>query len=420
MIDQSVLSCGVRLLTERMPDVRSATIGIWADVGSSLEVPSQRGISHLVEHMLFKGTARRSAREIAETMDGVGGTLNAFTDKESTCYYAHVVDRHVPLAIDVLADMFLHSAFAPEELAREVGVILDEIKMYDDSPDEIVHDLFTRTLWRGSDLGEPTIGYAETVSGLDADDLRAHMRRHYAPDAVVVTVAGNVEHDAVVRAFEERFAAFSGAVERIRPSSPELTPASVVRTKETEQAYVMVGTRGLRATDDDRYALALLDTVLGGGMSSRLFQEIRERRGLAYSVYSFQQSYREAGLIGVYAGTSPENAQECIDVIVSQIREIAKDGVRPDELTLAKEHLKCNLTLSLESTSARMMRLGRNELTFGRQISTEEVEAAVDAITVDDCARVGAELFDPATLGLCLLGPLDEGAIRFDPHRAVA
>ncbi len=420
MIDQTILACGVRVLTERIPDVRSATIGIWADVGSAIERPARRGVSHLVEHMIFKGTPTRTARAIAEQIDGIGGDLNAFTDKETTCYYARVMDRHVSLAIDTLSDMFLHSLFDPAELEREQSVVLDEIKMYDDSPDEILGDLFARTMWRGSQLGEPTIGYAETVAALRADDLRDHMRRHYAPDAVIVAVAGNVEHHAVVALLEQRFAAFRGRAERVVAETPLLTPAVAVRRKETEQAYVMFGARGLRAAHEDRYALAIADTVLGGGMSSRLFQEIRERRGLAYNVHSFEQTYRAAGLFGVYAGTSPENVQECVDVIVDEVSLLARNGVTAAELALAKEHLKGSLTLSLESTSARMMRLARNELVFGRQITTEEVETAIDGTTLDDVARVAQTLLAPESFGLCVLGPFDESDIRFEPRSAAA
>ena len=292
MYRKSTLPSGLRILTESMPAVRSATIGIWADVGSSAESREQRGISHLVEHMLFKGTQRRTAREIAETMDGVGGNLNAFTDKEATCYYAKVIDRHVPLATDVLADMFLNSTFDPHELPKEQKVVLEEIKMYDDSPDELIHDLFLQTMWTGANLGEPTIGFADTVERFVPDDLRAHMGRHYAPNAVVVAAAGNVDHDRFVELVEKEFATFRGACVLPEAEAPSTTPDRLVRHKDSEQAYVVVGTRGLSVRDERRYALSLLDTILGGGMSSRLFQEIREKRGLVYTVYSFQAAYR--------------------------------------------------------------------------------------------------------------------------------
>ncbi len=409
---------GVRVLTESMPYVRSASLGIWADVGSAAEGHEQRGISHVVEHMLFKGTARRSAREIAETMDGVGGNLNAFTDKEATCYYAKVIDHHVPLAIDVLADMFLNSTFAPDELAKEQQVILEEIRMYEDSPEELIHDLFVRSMWEGSNLGEPTIGYAETVARLTSDDLRAHLRARYAPNTVVFAAAGNVDHDAIVALVEKSFGQYGGEAARPVAERPVLTPTMLVKRKDTEQAYVMLGTHGLSACDERRYVLSVLDTILGGGMSSRLFQEVREKRALAYSVYSFQQPYRDAGLFGVSAGTSPERVGECVEVIASELATFAERGPSEGEVALAREHIKGSLTLSLESSSSRMIRLGRNEFNLGRQIAIEEIEACVDAVTAQEVGALARELFEPSTLGLCVLGPVDDAEIRW--HRNAA
>ncbi len=411
MYQKTTLPSGLRILTETMPSVRSATVGIWADVGSAVESREQRGISHLVEHMLFKGTQRRTARQIAETMDGVGGNLNAFTDKESTCYYAKVIDRHVPLALDVLADMFLHSLFDAEELAKEQKVILEEIKMYDDSPDDLIHDVFLQTMWQGSNLGEPTIGFADTVVEVTPADLRGHMSAHYAPNSVVVAAAGNVDHDRFVELVCEEFAGFNGLCGLAQPERPETTPATNVRHKESEQAYVILGTRGIDVRDERRYALSLLDTVLGGGMSSRLFQEIREQRGLVYSVYSFQAAYRAAGLFGVYAGTSPQNVQACIDVVVEQFARVRDIPIAQDEFELAKEHIKGNLTLSLESTSSRMLRLGRNELALGRQVTPEEIEARIDAVTSGEVQELARDLLVEENLGLCIIGPVDEGAI---------
>jgi len=408
---KTTLANGVRVITETMPYVRSASLGVWADVGSAAERHEQRGISHLVEHMLFKGTQRRTAREIAETMDGVGGNLNAFTDKETTCYYAKVIDHHVPLAIDVLADMFLHSTFDADELAKEQSVVLEEIRMYDDAPDDVIFDLFTRTMWQGSNLGEPTIGYAETVSALTPGDLRAHLRAHYAANAVVFTAAGNVDHEEIVGLVERAFGGLAGCAKLPVPERPPVTPQTLVRTKDTEQAYIVLGARGLGATDERRYALSVLDTILGGGMSSRLFQEVREKRGLAYSVYSFQQNYRDAGLFGVSVGTSPERVQECVDVIASELAEYARTGPTRAEIALAKEHIKGNLTLSLESSSSRMMRLGRSEFAHGRQFAIEEIEARFDAVTYDDVAELGREILVPGALGLFVLGPLDAEAI---------
>jgi predicted Zn-dependent peptidase len=413
MYKKTILANGLRVLTETMPGFRSATVGIWADVGSASEPHERRGISHLVEHMLFKGTPRRSARQIAETMDGVGGNLNAFTDKETTCYYAKVIDRHLPLALDVLTDMFLHSTFDPGELDKEQKVILEEIKMYEDAPDELIHDIFLQTMWGGSNLGEPTIGFAETVVAVTPDDLRSHMRSHYAPNSVIVAAAGNVDHDRFVELVFEEFKDFAGTCAISAPEEPATTPGRHVREKESEQAYVVLGTRGVTIRDDRRYALSVLDTVLGGGMSSRLFQEIREKRGLVYSVYSFQAAYRGAGLFGVYAGTSPGNVQSCVDLIVAEFDRIKAEPIGRDEFRLAQEHIKGNLTLSLESTSSRMIRLGRNELALGRYVSTEEVERRIDAVTPEDVAELARELLTDDNFGLAIVGPVDELKINF-------
>jgi predicted Zn-dependent peptidase len=411
MYKKTTLPSGLRVLTEAMPGVRSATVGIWAEVGSAVEPHKRRGISHLVEHMLFKGTPRRSAREIAETMDGVGGNMNAFTDKETTCYYAKVIDRHVPLALDVLSDMFLHPLFDPQEFAKEQQVILEEIKMYEDSPDDLIHDLFLQTMWSGSSLGEPTIGFEETVLAVNPQDLRSHMRAHYAPNSVVVAAAGNVEHDRFVELVGERFAEFEGSCVLPVPESPATTPARHVRFKDSEQAHVVIGSRGLDVADERRYALSVLDTVVGGGMSSRLFQEIREKRGLVYTVYSFQAAYRRAGLFGVYAGTSPKNVQSCIDLIVEQLAAARSMPIGNDEFRLAQEHIKGNLTLSLESTSSRMIRLGRNEFALGRHVDSEEVDRRIDAVTPDEVQELARELLIEENLGLTIIGPVDESAI---------
>lgn len=282
MIRESLLPGGVRLLTETMPHVRSATLGIFAEVGSSEEPPEHRGISHLLEHMLFKGTSRRSARRIAEEMDAVGGNLNAATDKELTVFYAHVMDKHLPVAVDVLSDMFLHSLLDADELRKERDVVLEEIKMYDDSPDEVINDTFTRTLWHGANLGDPTIGFAQTVSAIDREALAAWHRERYAPGTVLIAAAGNLEHDELAARLGEVFGSLSGSAVAPRPEEPVFHGAVTITHDDTEQAYVMVGMPGLSMRDERRYTLSVLDTILGGGMSSRLFQEVREEIGRAH------------------------------------------------------------------------------------------------------------------------------------------
>jgi predicted Zn-dependent peptidase len=411
MIRESVLPGGVRLLTETMPHVRSATVGIYAEVGSSAEPPQRRGISHLLEHMLFKGTARRSARRIAEEMDAVGGNLNAATDKELTVFYAHVIDRHLPVAVDVLADMFLHSKLDAEELRKEREVVLEEIRMYDDSPDEVINDLFARALWRGAHLGDPTIGYAHTVSAIDRETLAAWHRDRYAPATVLIAAAGSLDHDDLAERVGAAFAGFAGPAVTPEPERPAFHGGVEVTRDDTEQAYLMLGMPGLSMRDERRYALSVLDTILGGGMSSRLFQEVREERGLAYEISSFQQAYRNAGLFGISAGTSPDRLQECIDVIVDQVDLLVERGVTDEEVTRAREHLKGNMTLALESTSSRMSRLARNAIVHGRQISTEEVEQRFDAVEAAEVNALARELFG-GERGLCVLGPLGPQDVR--------
>jgi predicted Zn-dependent peptidase len=418
MIRESVLPGGVRLLTELMPHVRSATLGIFAEVGSSEEPAGQRGISHLLEHMLFKGTARRSARRIAEEMDAVGGNLNAATDKELTVFYAHVMDKHLPVAVDVLSDMFLHSLLDADELRKERDVVLEEIKMYDDSPDDVINDAFARTLWRGANLGDPTIGFASTVTAIDRETLAAWHRERYAPGTVLIAAAGNLDHDELATRLGEAFGNFSGSAVAPIPEQPVFHPAVNVTHDDTEQAYLMLGMPGLSMRDERRYTLSVLDTILGGGMSSRLFQEVREERGLAYEVSSFQQAYRSAGLFGVSAGTSPERVQECIDVIVDEIDRLVDGGVTDEEVARAREHLKGNMTLALESTSSRMSRLARNAIVHGRQISAEEVEQRFDAVETATVNELARELF-ATERGLCVLGPLEPDAVRLRRPNAV-
>ncbi len=414
MYRKTTLPSGIRVVTERMDSVRSASLGIWANIGSAGERAPRRGISHLVEHMVFKGTEKRTAREIAETMDGVGGNLNAFTDKEATCYYARVIDHHVPLALDVLSDMLRRPLFAPNDIAKEQRVVVEEIKMYEDSPSEHVHELFLRQMWAGSSLGDPTIGFEETVVALDAAALREHLADHYAPNALLVCAAGNVDHDAFVEHVQTQFEGYAGVSPTPVPQAPMALPQSRIFEKDIEQAHVVLGVQGLSVRDDRRYVLSVLDTLLGGGMSSRLFQEIREKRGLVYTVYSFQNGYLGSGLFGIYAGCSAENVQPCIDVTMEQLALLRTHRVSDAELLLAKEHMKGSLTLSLESTSSRMMRLGRNEYAFGRQIATEEIEAAIDAVTADEIIELSSELFAEERVGLCVLGPVDHAHLVSD------
>ncbi|HME82023.1 MAG TPA: pitrilysin family protein [Candidatus Eremiobacteraceae bacterium] len=404
----TMLRNGVRVITEHMPLVRSASLGLWVGVGSSHEAAPLRGISHCIEHMLFKGTRSRSARDIAEFMDSVGGNLNAFTDKETTCYHARVVDSSVDVTLELLGDMFLNSAFDPMELRKEQQVILEEIRMYDDSPEEVAHDLFIRSVWAGSPLGEPTIGYEETVTAVTQEAIRSYMRERYTPGSVVLTAAGNVDHEAITALAQDLFGEMKGDTVPADPPQPQFTPASVVRRKDCEQVYLLFGVEGTSAKDDRRYPLTLLDTILGGGMASRLFHEIREKRGLAYSVYSSHNPYRNAGLMTISASTSPKNAREVVTLVREELSRMAQHGVTDDELTRAKQHVKGGLLLSLESTSTRMLRLGRSELNVGRHVPAQEIIERIDAATKEQVEALAATLFSPERVALTAVGPVDE------------
>ena len=416
-VGRTVLDNGIRVVTERVPYVRSVAMGVWVSVGSSHEDAAQRGMSHCIEHMLFKGTRTRSARDIAETMDSIGGHLNAFTDKETTCFHARTVDTHAPLALEILADMLCRSAIDPVELAKEQQVILEEIKMYDDSPDEVSQDLFVRSAWGGSPLGEPTIGYAQTVSAITRESALAYMAAKYVPANVVVTAVGNLEHDAFVAEVRRRFGEMRGAAPHADAKAPIFRPVSVVKARDCEQVYVLVGAEGTNAADERRYVYSVLDTILGGGMASRLFQEIREKRGLVYSVYSAHQMYRAGGLFTIAAATRPKNAAEVLALVRAEIASLAADGVTADEVARAKEHLKGGLLLSLESTSTRMLRLGRTELVAGRPVPPNEVIEKVDAVTKEQVDAAARSLFGQGRLALTVLGPVDE---RFEAQVRLA
>src|ERR1700674_882194 len=405
---KTVLPNGIRVLSERIPHVRSASVGLWVGVGSAHEEPAARGISHCIEHMLFKGTPTRDAQQIAELMDSVGGHLNAFTDKESTCYHARVVDVHAPLTMDVLADMFLHSNFDPAELRKEQQVILEEIRMYDDSPDEVSHDLFIRSVWAGSPLGEPTIGYEQTVRAITKESIVRYKASRYSPNAVVICAAGNVDHTAFAKQIETLFGGMRGGGPPEDPAKPEFQAVTVVQPKDCEQVYLLFGAEGFSARDDRRYAVSVLDTILGSGMASRLFHEIREKRGLAYSVYSSHTPYRTAGLFTISATTGPDNAAEVVTLVRNELARIVQDGALEAEAARAKEHLKGGLLLSLESTSTRMLRLGRSELSLGRYLAISEVIERVDAVTLDDVNNLARMLFAPGRTALTVVGPVSE------------
>lgn len=404
--NKTTLENGVRILTEKVPAVRSVAIGVWVDVGSRDENEENSGISHFIEHMMFKGTTHRSAKQIAEELDAVGGQLNAFTTKEYTCYYAKTLDEHFDLALDLLSDMLFHSKFAQEDIDREKNVIIEEIKMYEDAPDELVHDLFAKTIWQDHALGKPIIGTTEIVSNMTREKIVDYMSRYYVPGRMVVSVAGNIDEAAVLERLKPVFGTLQGEDLINRKFIQPLASAqSDCRKKDTEQVHMVLGTPGLSLDHQDLYTVQVINTILGGGLSSRLFQEIREQRGLVYTVYSYHSSYHDSGLFGIYAGLSKKNVNQTMELILKEIKDIKQNGVTTEELKRAKDQLKGNLLLSLESVNTRMSRLGKSELYLGRVLSPEEIVDKVNQVTEEEIITVARALFKEAHFSLAAIGP---------------
>jgi predicted Zn-dependent peptidase len=414
--ERTTLDSGLTVVSQKMTEVRSASVGFWFDVGARDEPDRLAGTSHFLEHLLFKGTERRSAKQIADEFDAVGGDVNAFTGKEATCYYARVLDDDLPMAIDVLSDMMTNSLIDPDEFESERRVILEEIAMHEDAPDELVHDLFYRQMWDGHPLGRPVLGYNETISEVTPDQVREYWMERYGPANMVVAAAGNVEHGWLVATLEEALSDRSGR--RTLRSDPPPSPQQGVHVfrRPTEQAHIVIGTEGVQRSHEDRHALAVIDTVLGGGMSSRLFQEVREKRGLAYSVYSYRSLFADTGAFAVYAGTTPQNARTVVDLVFEQVESLKRDGITDAELKRAKGHLKGSLVLSSEDPGSRMNQLGRQQLTLGEIRSIDEQIARFEEVDMDDVRRVIGSIFGSGTYRVTIVGPFDEDA--FDRYAA--
>ena len=405
---KTVLNNGLRILTDKVSDMRSVSMGILVKAGSGDEAPIEAGISHFVEHMMFKGTPTRSAFEIAREIDSVGGKINAATGKESTMYYCVILDEHMDVAVNVLSDIFLNSLFDPKEIDVERGVILEEIRMYEDTPDELIHDIFAETILGGHPMGRPTIGTFETVGGLKREGMLSYTGRMYRPENILITVAGNVEHEEVVSKFEPVFGPLKAGVPRAKIEPISFQRAVKVKKKKTEQVHLCLGTRAISQLDEDRYAFIALDNVLGGSMSSRLFQEVREKKGLAYSIYSYVNPYRDFGFFAVYAGTSMANYNKVIDIVSDELRKIKKEGITDEELKRAKEFVKSSLVLGLESTSSRMGWSARSEFYYDRVLLIDEVFAEVDKIGRDDIIRLANKYFTDDSLSLTMIGDFKE------------
>ncbi|GAB3801708.1 M16 family metallopeptidase [Micromonospora zhanjiangensis] len=416
-VRRTVLPSGLRVLTEAIPTTRSVSFGIWVAVGSRDETGPLAGVSHFLEHLLFKGTRKRTALDISAEIEAVGGETNAFTTKEYTCYYARVLDEDLPLAIDVMCDLVADSVLDPADVETERGVILEEIAMHDDEPGDEVHDLFAEAVYGSHPLGRLISGTEETVTPMTRRQIHGFYRRRYTAPSIVIAAAGNLDHAAVVKLVRQAVrgtpldSAPAGPSAH-RPGSPVARTRSartLVEHKDTEQAHLMLGCPGIGRLDDRRFALSVLNNVLGGGMSSRLFQEIRERRGLAYSVYSYASQYADSGLFGVYAGCAPGKADEVLELIRSELATTARQGISAAELARGKGMVKGAYVLGLEDTGSRMSRLAKGELLFGDLLSVDELLAQVDAVTAEQVNTLAAELLS-RPMSLAVVGPFDEGS----------
>ncbi|TYO97879.1 M16 family metallopeptidase [Desulfallas thermosapovorans] len=411
MIQVAELANGIKVLTENIPHVRSVAIGVWVDIGSRDESNELAGISHFIEHLMFKGTSKRTAKDIAEALDAVGGQLNAFTTKEYTCYYARVLDEHLSLGVELLGDMLLHSRFDQVDIDRERNVILEEIKMYEDAPDELVHDVFAGTIWQSHPLGRPIIGYEKIVQGLSREQIISFYQKYYSPGNMVVSVAGNIDHQQVIGALNDTFGKLTGAKKERLYTLPEPARRAVCRTKDTEQVHICLGTPGLALDNEKIYVFQIINTILGGGLSSRLFQEIREQRGLVYSIYSYHSSYHDSGLFCIYTGLSKQNVRSTLELIIKEIYSIQSKGVSPPELQRAKDQLKGNLLLSLESISTRMSRLGKSQMYLGKVVSPDEIVNRIMAVSDNDIKELARTVLKPENFCLASVGPWDDGDI---------
>lgn len=413
---RTVLPNGLIVLTERMDHLRSVAMGVWIKSGSRCEPAETNGISHFVEHMLFKGTRSRTAQHIAREMDSIGGNLDAFTGKETICFNVKSLSDHVPIALDVLADLVLNPVFAPGDIERERGVILEEIKIDEDNPDILVQELFTQNFWKGHPLGWPILGTTETVKSLNQEKLFAYHSDRFHGGNIVFSAAGHLDHDEFVESVAAKFSIVAGGATLSEMPAPEPSARIVMRNKKSlEQVQICLGVPAPSITDENRYATLILNTVLGGGMSSRLFQTIREERGMAYSIYSDLSPYRDTGTLCVYAGTSTSKALEVIDLIMAELRELKQTPLSAEELKRAKDQLKGNLLLGLESSNARMANLARQEMYFRQFFTVDELIERVDEVTADQVQGMACQLFNPERIAVTLLGRLS--GVKLDRSR---
>jgi predicted Zn-dependent peptidase len=406
-----VLPNGLRIITEEIPALRSVSMGILAGVGSGSEAEKEAGLSHYIEHMMFKGTRKRTAYEIAHALDSIGGKMNAYTSKETTVYYAVVLDRHIDVQIDVLSDMVLNSLFDSKEMEIEKGVILEEIKMYEDTPDELIHDYFAEQILHGHPLGRPTIGRAESVKAMRRENIVDYVSRFYSPHNMVISLAGALPGNVadLLRPYWEKL---EGRKIVHKQPHPDVKGSLSLKQKKTEQTHLCLGTKGPSQLDDDRYAFAILDNIMGGSMSSHLFQEVREKRGLAYAIYSTSSPFRDLGIAYTYAGISRENLEQVVDLILKEFGRMKKEGLTAAEIERSKEYMKGTTVLGLESTAARMSYIMRSEFYYDRVITIDETFGKIDKVTNDDIVRLANQYFRDEFLTLAVIGDMDELPVK--------
>lgn len=411
-IERTILPNGLTLITERMEQVRSVAMGVWINTGSRYESPEVNGISHFIEHMVFKGTHTRSARQIACEVDAIGGNLDAFTGKESICFNVKVLDEHAPKASEILADLVLHPVFAPEEITRERGVVLEEIKMDEDNPDYLVHELFVQKFWGNHPLGRPILGTNETVQRFERDTLFRHYGEYFRGGNMILSAAGNLEHKSFVEQISRRFEGLAAGRTAVQQEQPKPAPRIEMRNKKSlEQVQLCLGVPAPPIGSEDRYTTLLLNAILGGGMSSRLFQTVREEHGLAYAIYSDLAPYRDTGSLCVNAGTSAEHVVKMVELVMAQFRAMKQEPVTQEELRRAKDQIKGNLLLSLESSMARMSNLARQQMYFNRFFSFDEIQTRIEAVTAEEIQRSAEGLFETERIAVTLLGRLDGAKI---------
>lgn len=407
MYQKTVLSNGIRVITEKIEHYKSVSLGIWVGTGSRDETQNNNGVSHFIEHMIFKGTPSRDTLLIAKELDAIGGLSNAFTGKEYTCFHSKVLDKDFFLLAEILSDIFLNSSFDPDDIEREKQVVFQEINMVEDSPEEQVHELFNVQFFNHHPLGKPVLGTSKTVAAISRDSILEYMKMFYSPDRIIVAAAGNIDHDDVVKTFEKQFGKLEPVVTENREYSHDLTSSIICSYRELEQINICMGGKAPTLSSDMRFAGAILNTILGGNMSSRLFQEIREKRGLAYSIYSFLSAYMDVGILGISVGTGPNEVNNVLDVINTEILKIQAGDISRNDLNEARDHLVGGILLGSENTDPRMMRLAKNEFVFGRYIEYEELVDNLNKVTLDDIMACIGEAFSPGSVAVTTLGSVN-------------